>query len=87
MPWAFTSTVVCSVAFEALFTTAALSPLDGVVAVGVVAAGEEEPDLLELPQAATASERTSVGSRNFTVERIWTPSVSGSGRVPSQRDR
>jgi hypothetical protein len=70
MPWAFTSTVACSAAFEAVFTTAALSPLEEVVAAGVVAACEEEPDLLELPQAATASERASVGRRNFTAERI-----------------
>jgi hypothetical protein len=68
-----TSTVAPSVAFAALFTTAALSPLDDdVVRAGVELACEEEPEPLELlPHAANASEAASAGMKNFKTERIW----------------
>ena len=72
MPWASTSTVAPSVAFEALFTTATLSPLDGAVVVaGAVLACEEETELPELlPHAANASDAASAGTRTFDDESI-----------------
>src|ERR1019366_4469680 len=71
MPWASTRTVVPSVAFEALFTTAAPSPLDDEVVVAGAAACEEEPELLELlPHAAKVSDAASGRARNFKAERI-----------------
>src|ERR1017187_3743543 len=71
MPWASTRTAVPSVAFEALFTTAAPSPLDDEVVFAGAAACEEEPELLELlPHAANVSDAASGRARNLRAERI-----------------
>jgi hypothetical protein len=70
MPRASTSTVAPSVVFDALFTTAALSPFDEDVVLAGAVACEEEVDLLELPHAASVSDAASAGRRNFIAERI-----------------
>src|ERR1700682_477913 len=77
MPWESTSTVAPNVAFEALFTSAALCPLDCSLGDDVVLAGagpacEVEPELLELlPHAAKVSDAASGTARIFRAERIW----------------
>jgi hypothetical protein len=80
MPWESTSTVVPNVAFEALFTSAALCPLDPplgdeVVPAGAALACEFEPELLEvlelLPHAANVSDAASGRARIFSAECIW----------------
>jgi hypothetical protein len=66
MPCALTSTVVPRVAFEALLTTTAPSPLDDELVFAGAAACEEEPELLELlPHAANVSDAASGRARNF----------------------
>ncbi|MGC2374427.1 MAG: hypothetical protein WA484_11200 [Solirubrobacteraceae bacterium] len=72
MPGASTSTVVPSVAFEALFTTTALSPLDDdVVPAEVEAACDEGPEPFELlPHAANTSDAASTGMTSFKAECI-----------------